>query len=355
MNNAQGKRSTGRNTAGRAHEGTVAVAGIREDQIASQKDALAVKDIPTVRSGFSTFAVFDSNIEAFQMSQLFANGLVDFACLIGPSGWGKTHLVQAAAQQMRRSAPSRKVAAQSAVDWLSSPSLPNPHLPVLLDDVQEVLQRTRCRLRFQLALERRVKARRPTFLVFTSGSEAAWAKKILPDKREWLLSHIAAPSLEERKLVMSRMEATLRLRLDPGLADLLASRLGGSGGSMMGALKRLKLEGSTWLGNLGSVRACGVLNPFLVSDSGWDLRDAISDASQALVRTSAQSTPADSLAIYGMLRLAKLSEVDVARYSGLSQARAYHRALDVEANLIAGGERQQVDEALAEATLRAVR
>src|SRR5688572_1680459 len=129
--------------------------------------------------GFDSFAAVPSNCEAVETSLLFATGLQSFAALVGPSGWGKTHLLEAVAKRLQHDAGYWACEVHSASDWISNQNRVDPHVPVVLDNVQDVLAKSRSRLLFRLALERRVKAGRPTILGFTSPKPGRSVRTVL--------------------------------------------------------------------------------------------------------------------------------------------------------------------------------
>ena len=50
--------------------------------------------------GFDTLAVVPSNVRAVESGLLFANGLLAHVAVVGPSGWGKSHLLEAVANHI---------------------------------------------------------------------------------------------------------------------------------------------------------------------------------------------------------------------------------------------------------------
>src|SRR5436305_2223096 len=115
---------------------------------------------------FGSFMCLPSNMHALESARLFSNRSASFVALVGPSGWGKTHLLRASSDALR---PEflRSVGVSEASDYAVNPSRPDVHAPLLLDNVQGALDRSRARLQLRLALERRVRSGRPTLLSFT--------------------------------------------------------------------------------------------------------------------------------------------------------------------------------------------
>jgi hypothetical protein len=127
------------------------------------------------------------------------------------------------------------------------------------------------------------------------------------------------------------MAVTEGLALSDEFIRLLARKIKGTGCTLKGALKRLKLEGVCRLGAGETLRACGLLNPFFADDSGWDLREHIM---KVVSRRAGErpGLPVDpvSAATYLMLREAMLSEAEVAGYLKLEPKDAYGLAGLVE-------------------------
>ncbi len=278
-------------------------------------------------SAFAKFAVVPSNIGAAEAATRFASGLQTFVAIVGPSGWGKSHLLEAAAARLRCLLGQRDVLAMSAVDWVAGVRGHSPQAPLILDNVQDVLSKTRSRLRLRLALERRVRAGRPTLLAFTESSPNGWVRQALPQTRAWSIVTISPPRAAEREVVVLQMAGALGLVLSDTLRRLLAWRLDGNGRTLLGALRRLRARGAVWLDGVSTLRACGLLNPFFVGDANWDLRDAIHDVARSLSVPGERGMDERDLAVCGMLHFAELSETDVARYLGMHPGEAYHRAL----------------------------
>jgi chromosomal replication initiation ATPase DnaA len=282
--------------------------------------------------GFDSLAPVPSNVEALETALLFSTGLQSFAALVGPSGWGKTHLLEAVAGRLRNDAGYRRCHVHTASDWVSNPPRTEAHEPLILDNVQDVLAKARSRVLLRLALERRVKAGRPTILGFTSTRATRSIKTLLPQTREWGIATIGSPAPAERQIVVRKIAESESVAISDELVKLLAVKLKGNGLTLRGAMKRLKLHESSWLGPRGTLRACGVLTPFFSDNSSWDLREHILECAKAYTVSCAGVT-ASELAVYVMLREALLAEADVARFMDVPQGQAYGTATRLEAKL----------------------
>jgi len=277
----------------------------------------------TRERSFGSLAALPSNVEAIEAALLLCTGHNPFVAIVGPSGWGKTHLLQASSHRLSLD----KVYAEpiSVQAYLGSPTRGDTASCLLLDDVQEILGKPRQRLALRIALERRVKGHRPTLLVFTNPKASRQIRSFLPASREWTIASMSEPEPDERVLLLNQMAAADGLSLSPRLVRILANQLHGNGLTYSGALKRLRISGSSWLDAGETLRALGLLDPFFADNSSWDLKLKILKIAEHSRSQFARATPLD-LAIYTMLHQACLGEVDVARAAGINPSDAYQRA-----------------------------
>lgn len=274
---------------------------------------------------FGSLAALPSNVQAIDAALLFSAGMQPFVALVGPSGWGKTHLLEAVSTRL---ALQEDVEPQvlSASEWALGVSKMDPAQPLLLDNAQEALDQSRLRQAVRLGLERRVKGGRPTFMCFTASKPNRLIRGLLPQPRSWSVAAIGVPEPTERMLVIEQMARVEGLALGHQIIRIIASNMHGNGRTLIGALKRLKLQGTKWNETMSQLRACGILNPFLVDGGDWDLGDTIARAASK----SAPNGTGKKIALYLMLRQATLAEADVARYFGIEPREAYQRAAEVE-------------------------
>ncbi|HLK16682.1 MAG TPA: DnaA/Hda family protein [Fimbriimonadaceae bacterium] len=293
---------------------------------------------------FSSLANLPSNAQAIQAAERFAAGLQKFVALVGPSGWGKSHLLSSVAGRLgKRSGPSPVVF--TATEWVLGIAQAEGDAPLLLDNVQDLLPKPRLRHALRSAIGERVRAGQSTMLSFTSAKSARSLRILLPAPRTWTWACIQAPEPIERVLVLQHMAAAEHLAMSAPLTKLLASRLRGNGRTLMGALKRLKLYGADWQDSSLTLRACGILDMFFRDDSDWDLRETVFNA----CRPGQNGT---DLAMYLMLREAALSEAHVAQFFGVQPTIAYQRASALSAAILQSPE---LREEAAAASARAVR
>jgi hypothetical protein len=272
---------------------------------------------------FASLAALPSNVEAIEAGLRFSAGMEPYVALVGPSGWGKSHLLSAAALRMAKSAPPVRLI--SVADHLrASDSVDVPGV-LLLDDCQEVLGKPKMRLMLRLLLERRVRTGRPTMLAFTLPKPTRALSNLLPSERNWITTALEAPGTQERVLLIDQMAAAEGLALSSRLVRIMASQMHGNGRTLSGALKRLRLAGPSWQDASATLRACGLLDPFFSDNPDWDLKIKIVRLAEQNRGRFGRVLPND-LAIYTMLREAGLAESDVARALEIEPSAAYLRA-----------------------------
>ncbi len=272
---------------------------------------------------FANFGVVPSNIRAVESAIRFSSGINPFVAIIGPSGWGKSHLLLAAADQMSRDRDRGLVQVISAQDWVANNRTRVTNGTLILDNAQELIQKSRTRNQFQIMLERRLKGGRPTLLSFTDSKVTRAIRHALPNSREWVVATIKAAPGEERQRILGQLGRRECVELSATLERILASRLEGNGRNMLGAIKRLRLAQSDWKSPESALQACGILNPFFSANSGWDLREHIAEKAKQLQPSEWGNVVPFDLAIYVMLKVALLGEADVAKFFRIEQSKAY--------------------------------
>lgn len=317
-------------------------------------ESTRLSDVLFGAKGFDSLAAIPSNVEAIETASMFSAGLQTFAALVGPSGWGKTHILEAVARRLRYEAGYSECNVRSARDWVADTVHTDPHVPLILDNVQDILSKSRSRVRLRLALERRTKAGRPTILGFTSNKAGRAIRSLLPQPRAWAISSISNPAPSERQIIVAKIAQTEGVIISDGLVRLLSHRLKGNGLTIRGAMKRLRLHDGNWLGANGTLRACGVLNPFFSDNSSWDLRDHIMACAKSFGLEYATLSSQD-LAIYIMLRQASLGEADVARFFDIEPAQAYNIAARLERKITECQQSSEIVQRFIETTVERLR
>lgn len=283
---------------------------------------------PNSARTFGSLAVLPSNVGAVETGLHFGIGLNPFAVIVGPSGWGKTHILECVSEKLAGShRPTPAV--MSATEWIEGGTHIDPTLPLLLDDVQELTTRPRSRIQLRLALERRVRAARPTLLAFTAPKKTRHLGSILPSAKDWMVGTISEPAPSERMLIIAQLAEAQGLSLSAKLTRVIAHKMRGNGRTLGGALRRLRLHGCLWTDVGGTLKACGLLEPFFADSGSWDLRGHILSVAKSF-SASQYGIPISDLVAYTMLREAALCEVDVARSLKIEPGEAYARAARFE-------------------------
>lgn len=267
---------------------------------------------------FDRLAAVPSNLGAIEASSAFGAGDLAHVVLTGPSGSGKTTMMEAAVKTIRTTGRWKKPALVDATAWVDRHTDYEPSGPLLLDNAQDGFGCARSRVRLTLALERRIRSGTPTMLAFTGAKNKCVLRGMLPRFHAWTLAEIKEPAPVERQLIVRHLAAEQGLVLSDPLLRIMARRLCGHGRTLDGALNRLRVIGKEWRDDAGTLRACGILNPYFEDNGLWDYPSALREGFAKLV-------PEDNpdLLIYLMMRVARLHEDEVARYLELEPARCY--------------------------------
>lgn len=264
---------------------------------------------------FASFTILPSNARAVESAALFTCGLSPFVAILGPSGWGKSHLMESVCTVLK--SEHRGIASVvSAKDWLTLEQRADLPAPLLLDDIQEAWESPRCRHLLRLWLERRVRVGRPTMVSIENSRFKTRLRQILPQIGEWTVCEVGCPTKQERVPLIVDVADTLGMSLAPELVSMMARRLSGNGRTLRGALQKLQCLRLDWRSADSVVQACGVLQPYCYQAGGTDLRDEISESIASLLKNRGESDAAvvRDVTIYAMRALSGLGEWQVADY-----------------------------------------
>jgi len=280
--------------------------------------------LPAEDAGFKVIAPLHTNVKAIEAGLLFATHHQSFVAILGPSGCGKTLLLHAVAEYLKAFG-NAQVETMSAEAFLKMEGRVGLEKTLILDDCQDVFGKPKQCLRLRLALDRRVRGNRPTFVAFTSTGRDRRINNLLPAPRKWCLETITEPNQLGRISLVHHLARKERLNLSPTFTKIIAARLLGNGHVIAGALQRLKLEKNDWTDSQQILRGCGLLDPYFADNSNWDLRHRILRISQdATVRD--HRLLVEELSCYLMIHVAGLCESSVANYLNLDPTKCYQFA-----------------------------
>lgn len=271
---------------------------------------------------FGPIAAVASNIQATEEARLFSLGLHSLAAVIGPSGWGKTHLLEAVASQC---ADGFNAKVRSAPQWAQGGAAAERSEPLILDNVQDAASVAKLRQSLRIGLERRVRAGKRTFLSVHSSMSVREVRSLLPSSKDWIIVQIGVPTTAERSVIVSQICRRHEVHLGPDVNQLIAQRLEGNGSTLVGAIKRLRLHSQDWEGSFAALLACGILDPYFASSSGWDLREAIAKVAHEQKGIIPRNRVKD-LCLYIMLHVAQLNEAAAAQFFRIEPSEAFQRA-----------------------------
>lgn len=272
---------------------------------------------PSARQLFSSFCSVDSNCQASDAARLFALRAYPFVVIVGPTGWGKTHLLNSAAQGISEEI-GIIVPVQDAADYCRH-TKPDLSTPLILDNVQEAFETSRSRLELRMHLERRMYAERPTLLAITAPRITRNIRTALPAYSHWHVVGIQAPYLNEREEIVVHLADQEGLVLADSLVKLIAKQMNGNGRTISGALNRLRHYDRSFDTAEAVLRAMGLIDIFFRDNSSWDLKGTITQATglQGVHRHS------QALAVHLMHRTAGLPEREVANAANVLPGEVY--------------------------------
>lgn len=273
--------------------------------------------------------IVPSNIQAIQAATQFARKAISAVAIIGPSGWGKSIVLECTAELMRTSACPVKV--MTAKDWLKNDAAWTSRCPLLLDEVQQVFAHTSQKQALRWRIRQRVDKGLPTFLSISDRRLRGEVERLLQPRQKWVIKSIEEPTEAERQQIVERIAAEQGLRIHGDVAKLIALRMRGNGRSISGCLQTIGLAQKSWTGRESVLSVCGALRPYLDEVEGWDLRDEVQEA----VRQTLQTRPGHSecleadMVCYILLKRMQVGEKAAASFLNISDSAAYVRAQSI--------------------------
>ncbi|MCE9559682.1 MAG: hypothetical protein K8R88_12105 [Armatimonadetes bacterium] len=289
----------------------------------------------TKHEGFGSLVNLPSNSNAVESALLFSAGLHEFVCLLGPTGWGKSHILRATAHAVKRET-GVKIPIETTGAWVETLARSDSPLPLFLDDAQIALSNTRIRQRLRMVLERRIRGRKPVILAFTSDGQSRLLKSLLPNSQKWHISSIKLPTGSEKVALVQAVAKTQGLKLPDPLVRLISKRLVLTGGSLVGALQRLALVQTDWTSSCGILRACGVLDPLFCGEAAWDLRDHTHEVLFKALEQFSPDVNREEFILYMMHQILGITEEQIAGYFGISSCRVYGLSNQITARVTSG-------------------
>lgn len=268
------------------------------------------------------FAPLPSNFSAFEAALKVADGSSAFCIVVGPSGWGKSHLLQVAAErsaqriggECRVHSPSSCVARAQAISRT---------MPLIVDGAQDMVRHPRLRHQFIRMVRSRARLRRPTLIALEADSSSRLLGELSALTLEKAVFHINIPTPRERERIVSIVSQSMGMKLHETLARVIGRHVDGNGRSMLGALNRLSLYGSDWSGESDLTKAMGITLPFLTGCDGWDIRDAVQEAVCQAIPNEESSEKLEAWLCWSMRRMLKMPEDQVAAFLGKSPGEVH--------------------------------
>jgi energy-coupling factor transporter ATP-binding protein EcfA2 len=290
--------------------------------IGSSVIALGLVTLGNIRREFDPLAAIPSNVEAIETAMSFGTGHERLVLIVGPTGWGKTRILEASAKTAKE-VQKTNARVIDAATWAHSVHALDPDQPLWLDNVHDAMSKARTRVPLQLALARRAQAKRPTMLAASCNGNREIAQ-LVPNYRDWNVVRIKVPSKPERQLVVTHLAQRMGVELSDSLSSIISHRLGGSARAIEGALRRLQLAGPTWTSDIEAIRACGILTPLFDDNGQWDMRTTMSESAHKFLESAEEPNLDErSLAIFGMRHWAHIPEADVAHFFEATGGQIY--------------------------------
>lgn len=258
----------------------------------------------------------DSNRSALHACSSFCAGTSPFVALVGPSGWGKTQLLRNTAERLGVQLEHKSEAASVHRRLDPVKRISNvPHL--ILDDAEDFMPRLKDRQELRAVIEHRIRTNRPTLLAFSTSQPIRGLKALLKGPL-WRVEDISQPSCFEKRQIVARIAERENAQLSQTLVNVMASKSGGNGTTLVAAIQRLLLVQPDWTTPDSQLRALGVLKPYLQGQTGWDVRDHIHETTRRFAEHQRcfASEEVDDMALFFMRTSVGISEKEVADFFG---------------------------------------
>lgn len=292
---------------------------------------------PVGYRALQSLTVVASNIAAVEAGIQFLRGGAPFVVLHGPSGWGKTQLVQGLEAEGLEQ--GLRIRVRDAAAWVKLPSRSDHNCALILEDVQGLARHPRLRHSMGQLLARRVRARRPTLLVTTTEFCPAINRMLPHAAPSWKFVAIEQPSDREKVVIVRALASGLGLELADEVSTLIARHLRGNGRSVIGALERLKLAKQSWSQPEDVLPACGVLRAYWLEEGCWDARDTVAEAVAQTCGACACEESMRKTIAYFLLDELGLTEHESASFLRVTEAMVYRWAAEVRKGMGSKSER----------------
>lgn len=268
------------------------------------------------------FAPLPSNFAAFEAALKIADGFSSFCIVVGPSGWGKSHLLQVAAERSAHRV-GEECRVHSPSSCVHRAQALSRTMPLIVDGVQDMARHPRLRHQFLSLIRTRVKLRRPTLIALEADSSSRLLGELSALTLDKAVFHINVPTPREREKIVSIVSRSMGMKLHETLARVIGRHVDGNGRSMLGALNRLSLYSSDWSGEGDLTKAMGITLPFLTGCDGWDIRDAVQEAVCQAIPNGESDAKLEAWLCWSLRRMLKMPEDQVAAFLGKSPGEVH--------------------------------
>ncbi|MCC7103381.1 MAG: hypothetical protein IT206_09935 [Fimbriimonadaceae bacterium] len=266
----------------------------------------------TLRPEYECFVVLPSNIEGVEAAMMLGAGISPFVAIVGPTGWGKSHLLRVAAEQAHFACGVRPKVRQGG-NLIGKGRWDHPD-PLLIDDAQLCLHRPRQFQALRKALDLRVRLGRATMVGFTGGKRSQ-VEVLLPQLERWSVAEIPVPHQHERQAILRLIAEKEGLVLSNRLIMILSRLVDGSGDALVGLIRRLGLIQADWIRFEDEMLALGIARPYM-ADPIRMIRwcNQVLDQITEPLGLEGNSHLTRSLAIFFLRKLMGIGESDVSQY-----------------------------------------